>query len=322
MNKQKAPIRITDNLSRHPAVNALSALNPDLPQPDAIELIRYPKPYKAHIVRLVCEKENGYSIVGKGTDSSKALIEKSAYENLFKFLPYKGLQYYGYIETDNDFAWNFMEDARGIPFSFENPEHVLLAEDWLAKLHTRVPSLDCFPKLDVNFYYSRLLSGYERITANFSNSALTDSDKVALKSIISHFDILHIRRDKVTKLYEQMPKGFIHGDIKSKNMRVRSDGQESMLVVFDWEECGWGLPAIDVTRSSLNLKDYWLKVRNHWQGWTFEDMLQMSNLGKLLNSLVAINWEAKSLPYQWIDKSMASMKIFEERLANLIQLVD
>lgn len=318
MSKLKTPVIIKSNLYQHPVVIAWSSLKPQLPAPEVITYLK--KSHKTQIIKLVCEQENGYSIIGKGTSSLRASIEKSIYESIFKYLPEKGLQYYGCIESENDFAWNFMEDARGIPFSFKNPKHLRLAEDWCAILHTHVPKLDFFPKLDMNHYNSCLLSGYDTIMANLSNRALSNSDLDLLKSIISHLDILQKRWEKVNSIYDQMPKGFIHGDFLGKNLRVRNNSHESKLVVFDWENCGWGLPGVDIFK--LNLNNYWLKVRHHWKDITLGDIKQMSNLGKLLRTLVAIDWVAVRLSYEYIRKPIYYMEVYEESLAETIQYID
>ena len=316
MSKLKTPIIITENLDEHPAVIAWSLLRPDLPKPKTIEVIK-PNKSKSFVLRLLGVGENDCSVIAKQTEESIAMIERSIYENALRYLSKATIRYYGHIKTGANSSWIFTEDIGGSPFSYNNIQHISLAIEWLVELHTAVPKLDCLSDRGLDSYHSHLISAYDTITLNLGNSALSNKDIALLKSIISHFDFLRQRWDRIYTLYEQMPKGFIHGDFKVENLCVRSSNNENALFVFDWEFAGWGLPGIDMWR--LNIENYWLKVRTFWQDITFEEIKQIANLGKLLWCLSAIDWVTKSLAYEWIDKPMCRIKFYEEHLSAAIR---
>jgi len=317
MKKQKTPIIIKDNINEHPAVLAWSQLKAGLPKPEAIEVIRSAEKSKRPVLRLVGVGINGSSVIAKKTKRTNAMTERCIYENVLNYLSRGTLYYYGDVEVADQRYWIFIEDVRGNPFSFENVEHVSLATNWFAELHTCVPKLDCLPDRGLEYYYSHLISANNTILLNYSNSALRDGDRNLLKSIIISFDYLMHHWETVRGLYKQMPKGMIHGDFKTKNLQVRRDSHGVSLVVFDWEDSGWGLPGIDMWR--LNHKDYWIKVRDHWRDISFEHVMQLSNLGKLFWCLAAIDWVAVNLAYQWIEKPMERLMFYKSNLDSAIK---
>lgn len=309
---------ITDRLDAQPVVRAWTALHPDLHKPVAIEPIRSPDSSKCHVVRLVGSGINGSSVIAKKADPSTAMVEVPIYEQVLCHQSIKTIQYYGSAhDEDASFVWIFTEDAGTQSFSFKNELHASLAIEWLAELHASVPRLVCVPDRGIGYYHERLLSGHQRILLNLSNPALNQEDTVMLESIVSNFELLKERWSRVLACYEHLPKCFIHGDFKPKNLRVRSDGPRHELLVFDWEMAGWGSPGIDMWK--LNVQDYWLNIREHWPAFSLEDAVSLQSLGKLLRSLHALDWESMSLPYAWLDRSLAHMKIYNMRLSSAIR---
>jgi len=308
---------ITNNLCEHPAVKAWSLLNSNFLIPETIEEIRDMNASKAYVLRLVGAGENGSSVIAKNTHTSKAMIEWFIYENALISLSKTTLHCYGYLKDKNNKSWIFIEDAGGISFSFSNIHHASLAIDWLAELHTSVPQLENMPDRGLGYYYSMLIDAHNKIMTYLSDNAFRDEDINLLRTIVFQLEYLKYRWPSVHSLYEQMPKGMIHGDFRAKNLRIRSDTNENILLVFDWEFAGWGLPGIDMYR--LDPENYWLKVRDHWSNTTFENVIQLSSLGKLLSCLNAINWESTSLGNDDLDKTLENMKVYKLYLADAIR---
>jgi hypothetical protein len=317
MSKQRPPIVIADNLDEHPAILAWSQLEVNLPRPQTIEVIRGINTSKAQVFRLIGAGDNESSVIAKRTDKSIIDAEKYIYDEALTYLSKKSLHCYGHVESAGALPWIFIEDAGGSPFSFSNELHTSLAIDWLVELHTSVPKLNCLPDRGLEHYYSCFLSGHDSILLNLSNPALRNQDRKLLRSIISLYKMILQKWDLLNALYVQMPKCFIHGDFKARNLRVRSDSQENTLMVFDWADAGWGLPGIDMWKVSL--EDYWVRVRDHWRELTFEKAAQLSELGKLLWCFTAIDWEAKSLACQELEHSMIRIRDYEERLSSAIR---
>jgi len=317
MSKLKTPIIITDHLHEHPAIIAWRKLGLSSKEPKEISLLK--KHNKSNVFLLNGIGPHGKSIIAKKAPLSTAMLERFIYENVLSCMSKTTLNYYGHIEAEDQTCWIFIEDANGNPFSFKNIYHTSLAIDWLTELHTCVPRLDCLTVRGIEYYFSHLITAHDAIISNLSNQALCDADIRLLKSIISHLQYIRHRWDIICKLYEQMPKGFIHGDFTAKNLRVRSDNHRSALFVFDWELAGWGLPGIDMWR--LGPEDYWLRVRNHWNNIALENIVQLSNLGKLLRCVNAIEWASHSLRSNWLASTIRNMQSYKVRLDSAIPVI-
>lgn len=308
---------IAERVHEHPAVRAWSRLQPDLPPPEAVELLRSAD-HKTPVVRLVRSGGDGLTVVAKKAALPEARVEKAMYENIAKYLSVPTLRCYGCVGAGDNSCWVFTEDAGGGPFSFENERHRSLAVRWLAALHTSVPRLDGLPDRGIVYYRRRMASARRQILQNTGNPALRDADHALLQRILAHFDLIDRRWETVCALDARLPKGLIHGDFKDGNLRVRETARGEVLLVFDWEEAGWGLPGIDLWR--LDTEDYRRTVRARWPGLTRDGVLRLSALGKLLWCLKAIDWEGESLASAWIEETMDwRVRIYEEHLADALE---
>jgi hypothetical protein len=86
---------------------------------------------------------------------------------------------------------------------------------------------------------------------------------------------------------------------------------------MDWETAGWGVPAPDLV--GVDLGAYWTVVRECWPTLDFPALQRLANLGTLFRRLAALKWESTSLKSDWLDWSMASMRVCHVRLADVIQ---
>lgn len=316
MDRRKEQETETHNLDVHPAVRAWLQLDGNRSLPGAIQRIRGMDAHTA-VFRLVGIGSNNRAVIAKKAELSKCITECYIYENALAYLSGKNLRCYGYVETADRDCWMFMEDVGGSRFSFRNDRHASLATNWLAELHTVVPKLEGLADRGLEYYRSRLIHARRMIVSNWHNPALRDPDRVLLKSILANFEYILRRWESIAAVYDRMPKGLIHADFKAPNLRIGNDPAGDRLLVFDWEDAGWGLPGIDMWR--LNPADYWIQVRKQWTGISFETITQLSKLGKLLWCFNAIAWQAESLRHQWLERAMIFMKAYDERLSGAIQ---
>lgn len=316
MSRHKTLQMITENVEAHPAVRAWSRLRAGLPHPEAIELLRKENS-KTPVVRLVRIGRDGTSVIAKKAGFARAMVEKTMYENATPRLSLTTLRYFGCVEAEDNSFWIFTEDAGDSPFSFKDDRHRALAVQWLAALHTSVPKRDCFPDRGIGYYRARMTSAREKIMVNMDNTAVRGDDRALLQTTASRLDLIAQRWERIRDLNAQMPQGLIHGDFKARNLRVRDDADRSALLVFDWEESGWGLPGIDMWR--LDPGSYWLNVREHWPGMTRENVLCLSSLGKLLWCLKAIDWEAGNLASVWVEETMDCLRVYEDHVRDAVQ---
>ena len=123
------------------------------------------------------------------------------------------------------------------------------------------------------------------------------------------------------KLCEGMPRTFVHGDFKEKNIRVRNSPDGMTLLPFDWEMAGWALPAADMAKCP-DAALYWSTVRQHWPALNWEDIERMTHVGAMFRLLASIYWEAVSLEFpsvEWSMNNLINLRNFDSRLANSIQ---
>ena len=103
------------------------------------------------------------------------------------------------------------------------------------------------------------------------------------------------------------------------------------MLPFDWEMAGWGLPAADLAQSppsstyfsaNPDITVYGAMARNFWPSVEIETLKCLAKYGTLCRLLVAIEWAALSLAYEWVQSAMSKMNVYESRLAGAIRAVD
>jgi Phosphotransferase enzyme family len=320
---------IPTNLHEFPAIKAWRELRPELVQPDKIEILKGHKvTARRSAYRLVGVGPEGSAVIAKRCRRAKALIEHTVYEEVLQYLPIPTLRCYGLVEEkDGEFCWLFLEDAGEEQYSAFTDEHRRLAARWLGLLHTsaaRVALAARLPDRGPRHYLERLRSARDRILGNLANPALNADDYAVLDAILSQCAILESRWNQVERLCEGMPCALVHGDFAEKNIRIRTNGAGITILPFDWGNAGWGFPAIDLAQSPLpsigftgnpDIAAYWEVARDHWPSFDLQTIQQWATLATMLRTLVAINWDALSLAYEWVEKPMIWMRLYMETMA-------
>ena len=333
---------IHTNLLEHPAVKAWSELRPARVAPERIEVLRERQKvsHKATVYRLAGVGLASSAVIAKRRPQASAVIERTIYEEVLPHLPMTALHYYGFVEEpDRTFGWLFLEDAGSEEYSPYIGEHRALAAQWLGLMHTSaacVAAADRLPDRGLGHYLEHLRSGRDRILRNLANPALKVDDLAVLRSIVSQCAILESHWSQMERLCEGLPRTLVHGDFTGKNLRVRTGQVGIALLPFDWEMAGWGVPAADMAQSARldrgdfsakrrtfsanpDVATYWSVVREHWPSLDLRTIQQLANCGKMFRSLAAINWEAYSLSYEWVERAMGHMRIYQAELADAIR---
>jgi Phosphotransferase enzyme family len=327
--------RPVDVLLESPAIKAWRELRPEFARPEKIEVLKGRKETATRSAyRLTGVGPENSTIIAKRCRRAKALIERVIYEEILPLLPAPTLRYHGFVEeAGGDFCWFFLEDAGAERYSAFNAEHRRLAARWLGMLHTSSARADLaarLPDRGPRHYLERLRSARDRILGSLTNPALNADDHTVLETILSQCAILESRWDEVERLCEGMPCAVVHGDFAEKNIRIRTDGGGITILPFDWGNAGWGVPAIDLAQSPLpsfgftgnpDIFAYWTVVRDHWPGLELKTIKQWANLATILRALVAINWDALSLAYEWVERPMIWMRLYREAMEYAMQAV-
>ncbi len=334
MPKHVPKVVIPTNLLEFPAIKAWRELRPERVQPDKIEILKgREETARKRAYRLAGVGPEGSAVIAKRLRRAKALIEHTVYEEVIQYLPIPTLRCYGLVEEkDGEFCWLFLEDAGEERYSAFTEEHRRLAARWLGLLHTsaaRVALAARLPDRGPRIFLESLRSARNRILGNLANPALNAGNHAELKATLSQCAVLESRWDRVERLCEGMPRAVVHGDFVEKNIRIRTNGAGITILPFDWANAGWGVPAIDLAQSLLpsigftgnpDLAAYWEAVRDHWPSLDLQTIQQWANLATMLRTIVAINWNALSLAYEWVEKPIIWMRLYRETMAYAMQV--
>jgi hypothetical protein len=327
MSKQANNQIISTNLREHPAVNAWRHLLPRRVMPEWIEILHVKE--KSAVYRLAGVGLRSADVIAKRCLLTTALVERTIYEDILPHLPITALHYYGFVAENDQFGWLFLEDAGRERFSPLLEDHRTLAARWLGCMHTaaaHVASAAQLPDRGPEHYLEHLRSARRTILNNLNNPALTPGDVALLETIVAQCDVLEAHWSQVEQYCVGAPPTLVHGDFQPKNIHIRAGQAGDDLFALDWETAGWGVPAADLAPSrglpatdQVNVAAYLSVVRECWPGVDIQAVKQLVHVGRIFRRLAAINWASVSLPYEWLEKPITSMRIYHAELAEAIQ---
>src|SRR5205814_1819632 len=263
------------NLKSHPAVRAWCELYPQL-EPVSITPLRVRKK-KSNVYRLEGVGQAGSGVIAKRCRAAVAQVERTVYEDILAGLTIPSLRYYGFVdEPDSASAWLFMEEASGPDYSNLLPEHRARAGRWLGSLHAAAASATAggrLPDGGPGRYLERVRTLRETFRRHLDNPVLSSEDMGFLEGLLGRLDDLAARWHLVEDVCHGVPPTLVHGDFNGRNMRLRSVGEEPTITVFDWEDAGWGVPAVDLAQqltvssgqlsANPDIPTYWSAGREH-----------------------------------------------------------
>ena len=323
-------------LLAHPAVQAWRQLSPDRPVPDRIAPTKV-KPHKRDtpVYRLEGAGPDGTAVIAKACASADAVTERIMYERYLPRLRVAAAPYYGYVERPDDgLTWLFLGELRGEEYSDLLPQHRGYAARWLAALHTGAQSLGAEPGLPdggPGRYLNHLRTARGFIREHIDSPVLGDEDVTFLDNLLSRFDQLEEHWDRLVELCDGMPQTLVHGDFSAKNVRVQAAGPNPGIVVFDWEDTGWGVPAADLAQLALpssrisaspDLDTYWVAVREHWPALQRADIERVATCGSVFRSVAALQWDSHHLVHEWAQWFIRSMRLYDAELAHALGRLD
>src|SRR5438093_746302 len=320
------------NVMSHPAVQAWRQLYPHS-QPDRIAPLRV-SARKPTAYRLEGAGPAGVSIIAKRSRTADARIERTVYEEILPSLQVPSLRYYGFLEgLDGTFCWSFLEEARGARYSTllgANREH---AARWLGMLHTSAVESAAAARLSdagPNRYREVLRAACEAIPRQFGNPVLTADDVEFLESVLMGVAELDARWSDIEELCAGAPVTLVHGDFNGKNIRLGSAGGGTTCLVFDWEDAGWGVPAVDLAQQAVpasnlsaspDLPTYLSIVHERWPRMSGAGWLRLAYCGSVFRTLAALYWEAPGLATEWASTNVANIRFYQAELANALSRI-
>ncbi len=311
------------DLSEHPAALAWAKLNPQVAEIGPIHTLKRNK--KSAIYRLGDIGPGGSSIIAKRFRTETGLTERIIYQEVLPCLPFPVLRCFGFVEDEDDqFCWLFLEDAGPEQYLPELERHRAEASRWMALLHTsaaHLPAAARLPDRGARFYLEQLQLARGNLITAFDNPALRPSELDVLKAIVRQCNLLESRWDQVEQAGKGIPCTFVHGDLKAKNLRVRPTQEGIILLPFDWEIAGWGLPVTDLLRCP-DLALYGSEARKHWPNLTFSELERLTQVGLTFRALISIYWKSLALSYEWVEWPVDKLRLYCAKLQECIGLLE
>jgi len=299
----------------HPVVSAWQTIAPARTDIDRVVRIRARE--KDDIYRLTL-KNGATGVIAKRGRSDALLLEHTIYESVLPRLPSPALRYFGFVGDENEkLAWLFIEDAGDEPCLLA--QHGPLVARWLGTLHGAAAELDVtssLPERGPDHYLEHLRSARTRILDNFDNPALRAQDKSTLRMLLSTCDLIESRWGGVEAICADLPRTLVHGDLTGRNLRLRSDEAGPVIVAFDWECSGFGVPASDVYKFAVDATredlDCYLSTSSEYARGIDEDELQdLVHVGNGFRLLASVDWVTPHLRYSWPERATTTLRSYE-----------
>lgn len=317
------------NPDGHPAVNAWLTLDSGNRKPGnvfplyaaSVVTRKNRDRRKSAVYRLDGVGQAGGSIVAKMCNPVSAGLERVIYEHILPRLPFRSLQYYGHVDTGGS-HWLFLEYANGVEWNIDNRTHLELAIQWLAELHgssAHIDTLSLLPQRGPDYYLSQLTTARQRILENISNPALDAASTRVLDEFIACSSLLETRWEEIDAFCKTLPETLVHNDFVSKNVHVRDTNSGPMLLVFDWEMSGRGVPANDLFwlfhhAPGSSITRYWEHRRKLNSSIVLQDIEFLAILGAIFRITDAVEWVSQYLLTAYPDRKMHHTSLYTDRL--------
>ncbi|PYR34797.1 MAG: hypothetical protein DMF89_18390 [Acidobacteria bacterium] len=290
----------------HPAVKAWASLGPTRLLPERVGTIQ------RTVFRLDGAGPGGGAVIAKQCRRKTAECERRIYQDFLMPSGISSVRYYGSVDDEDErFTWLFLEDAGDEEYSPSIPEHRRLGARWLGAMHVAAATIGArlsVPDRGPDIYLGHLREARAHISRNLSGRPLPrDHDAAVLDTVVSRCDFLEARWRHVESFCRRMPLTLVHGDFARQNVRVRRSPDGLVLLPFDWETAGWGVPAADlagcatfaaqfprlahVLSGCADLGVYQSVIGNLWPELDIEDLQRLANLGSIFRVLASIQWD-------------------------------
>jgi hypothetical protein len=246
------------------------------------------------------------------------------YEKLLRNLPLPSLRLYGFIE-ERDCYWLFMEEALGEEYCTANEEHRSLAGHWLGTVHQRITeNVAALPDRGPNYYRALLDQSRDILRQHLPYPLLSAQDVEVLHTIIAQFDVIESHWNEIERISAAFTPTLVHGDFVRKNVRVQTSDRALRLLVFDWENAGFGLPAADLTQFTGSTVSPELAAYASANPAVFKKGVSLARIaawGRVFRLLESIRWTTTKMCFKPNDRlinPMACLRIYTGQIADAL----
>jgi len=272
------------------------------------------------VYRLVGAAPDGKDLIAKCCPRDEAEREQLVYAALGSHRPGLSVGLYGTADALGSRTWLFLQDAGGREFRLGDRHDRAIAGRWLAELHVACADLPDGTSLrdrgpDHFFEYLELVP--DRAALAYANPELDADDRRDIGRATELCADVRSRWDDVVAFCAAIPPTFVFGDFKDDNVRVVTGTDGPTLIGFDWNEAGWGVPALDVLtfeahRVAPLLSEYLPVVTARWPELTAERILRLGIVGEIFRCAASMRWDLQRLECPWTEGAMARMRYFND----------
>jgi Phosphotransferase enzyme family len=327
-----APLGQSEEELERAALRAWRALQGPSATVECIEPVRIRRNLHANVYRLVGAEPAGCAVIAKRGLLSRAHAERTIYEKLLPQAPVRTLRYYGCIEeADHPYCWLFLEDAAGEEYSAALAAHRCLAGRWLGTVHGALEhsaAAAALPDRGPDHYLQCLQITSDCLREQLTTAAASPERATLLDELARQCDIVQRGWERVEQHCSGMPRTLVHADFSYKNVRVRRGPGESLLLVYDWESAGRGVPAVDLSQSpvvaphfagQVDLAAYWEALRDYWPRIDLTTVERWAEIGTLFRCLAALHWDTRSLRRGWALKLLKRAPFYQSVLSHILR---
>ncbi len=306
--------------AQHPAAKAWSRLQSEPFELAAVEALKTTN--KSGVFRLSISRPAGRQIIAKRCQLETAATEHAIYTEFLPKLRIPSLKCWGLVQDQQPgFAWLFLEDAGPESFCPELKTHRAWLARYLARLHAEgngLQGLRPLPDRGPRHYFAHLQAARSRLRASFANPALNKDDRAELTRLLALCDCCEENWRAFEIICQVTPDTLAHGDVKARNLRVRTRDHEPELLLFDWETAGWGTPAVDLAKCP-DLDGYRSAAGDYCPRVARNDIERLADVGTAFGRLAAIDWETSRLAFQWVEWPLIRLRYYGGILATLLR---
>jgi hypothetical protein len=326
---RKAPIAVeSTNVAEHPAARAWVALGGDTPV--RVELWRRARS-KPGIYRLIFAHPRRPAVFAKQSQSAAMALELMIYQEILSRMPGTAPRFLGTCTDPDGFTWLFVEGVGDRKLSDENPEHRVLSARWLGRFHASAARQGLgaqLPDAGPSRYLGHLRAGRDAIRRHFANPGFAPEDLTLLTGVLEELDSLEARWPEIENTCRDMPVTLVHGDLRPKNVRIRSRRVTPALYAIDWEMAGWGVPAADLASACgpgptlpIDANTYRTTMQEQWGSLDAADICRLSVLGRVFQALAGIDWAGASLKFdtrRYLLAPVSTMRVHRRQIAGAL----
>jgi len=315
------------NVVNHPAARAWRQLYPRA-EPLQITPLRVRK-RKNKIYRI--DVAGRSAVIAKRCGKEGALVERTVYERVLPLADVPSLGYHGFLEEpDGEHCWIFIDEATGDSYSRLLAGHRAEAGRWLGLLHSSAAGVAInghLPDGGPRRYLDLLQTTCDFVQLHLDNPVLTSDDVMLLERNQAHLRDIAAHWDRLEAVCDGAPQTLVHGDFNAKNLRLRSENGHTTVVVFDWEDAGWGVPAADLAQAVLfsrlsaspDIPTYWSTVRERWPNASAEALQRLAHCGSAFRALAGLSWELPNLASDWAHACATDLQVYVTELDDALE---